>query len=65
MLGPVGKGWSREATREAPVERQRRIRQRSVTGTRNLTLWSRVSRVSATRTPQPAESWTVARTGPA
>jgi hypothetical protein len=25
MLGPVGKGWSPEATREAPVERQQPI----------------------------------------
>ena len=38
MLGPVGKGWSPEATRRPPVEPSRRIRQRSVTETPNLRL---------------------------
>lgn len=47
MLGPVGKGWSPEATQRPPVERWRRIRQRSVTETPNLRLRSRVSLLAA------------------
>ena len=43
MLGPVGKGWSPEATLTPAVERSPRIWQRSVTETPNLRLWSRVS----------------------
>jgi hypothetical protein len=50
MLGPVGKGWSREATRGAPVERSRPIRQHSVTGTSNLMLRSRVSQTAGSLT---------------
>jgi hypothetical protein len=43
MLGPVGKGWSPEATPTSPVERNQPNRQRSVTETPNLSLQSRVS----------------------
>jgi hypothetical protein len=43
MLGPVGKGWSPEATQTPLVEREPPIRQRSVTETPNLSLQSRVS----------------------
>ena len=43
MLGSVGKGWSTEASKCTIEERLRQIRQRCVTKTINLILWSKVS----------------------